>query len=402
MLSLLRRQTAQDSFQGLVKQSPFGMAIITHEARIVQANQAFLGLLGGSKPDSVGVNTCFDQLPSTQEFTPLRTRLKLAFGSDAAIAPINITISAQPDRVLRFFFSPLPFSPGRRSHLAVYCSDVSREQEHERELYRALQLADLGKLAGGVAHDLNNHLTALVGYSELLLQAHPANQEVCRDIENIRRSAQSASALIRQFLAKFRTNKPVAANTETVSTLASLRPVADAGDQTAEISKTAPVSVDRKNYIPGAGRLLLVEDEDGIREFMARSLRRLGHQVLEASDGLGGLHVFQEHKSNIDLVVSDVIMPEMDGPTMFGEMQKTHPDLKVIFVSGYPKDKLKNLLDVRAKFSFLSKPFTPAQLGTVVKQELERATISVLDYPGISAAQMAPRRRHIRAPPGDD
>ncbi|MBS0243054.1 MAG: response regulator, partial [Proteobacteria bacterium] len=66
------------------------------------------------------------------------------------------------------------------------------------------------------------------------------------------------------------------------------------------------------------------------------------------------------------------VMPEMDGPTMLTEMRKTRPDLKVIFVSGYPDDRFKNVLDPDAHFAFLPKPFSLPQLAAKVKEELAR------------------------------
>ena len=74
----------------------------------------------------------------------------------------------------------------------------------------------------------------------------------------------------------------------------------------------------------------------------------------------------------VDIIVSDVIMPEMDGPTMFKELRKTHPDLKIIFVSGYPDDAFKNGLGENDTFAFLPKPFTLSQLAAKVKEELGR------------------------------
>ena len=74
----------------------------------------------------------------------------------------------------------------------------------------------------------------------------------------------------------------------------------------------------------------------------------------------------------IDIVVSDVMMPEMDGPTMLKEMRKTLPDLKIIFVSGYPDDAFKNGLGPNETFAFLPKPFSLPQLAAKVKEELSR------------------------------
>ena len=74
----------------------------------------------------------------------------------------------------------------------------------------------------------------------------------------------------------------------------------------------------------------------------------------------------------VDLVVSDVIMPEMDGPTLLKELRRTKPDLKFIFMSGYPDDAFKNTLDPDTEFAFLQKPFSLVQLATKVKEQISR------------------------------
>ncbi len=93
--------------------------------------------------------------------------------------------------------------------------------------------------------------------------------------------------------------------------------------------------------------MLLVEDEEVVRNFAARALKRQGYKVLEASTGVEALEVMEKHKGKIDIVVSDVVMPEMDGPTLLKELRKTNPDLKIIFVSGYPNDAFKAALGRR-------------------------------------------------------
>ena len=77
-----------------------------------------------------------------------------------------------------------------------------------------------------------------------------------------------------------------------------------------------------------------------------------------------------EVNSKIDLVVSDVVMPEMDGPTLLRELRKTQPDLKIIFVSGYAEDAFKKNLPENEQFNFLPKPFSLKQLATTVKETL--------------------------------
>ncbi len=124
--------------------------------------------------------------------------------------------------------------------------------------------------------------------------------------------------------------------------------------------------------LTGTGRVLLVEDEDAVRSFAVRALQRQGYEVIEAISGLDALDIMAKETGKIDIVVSDVMMPEMDGPTMLKELRKTHPDLKIIFVSGYPDDAFKRSLGEDEQFAFLPKPFTLPQLATKVKEELGR------------------------------
>ncbi|MDQ0447125.1 cell cycle histidine kinase CckA [Methylobacterium aerolatum] len=120
----------------------------------------------------------------------------------------------------------------------------------------------------------------------------------------------------------------------------------------------------------GQGIILLVEDEDPVRAVNSRALSARGYTVLEAASGLEALAIVQEGEHPIDLVVSDVVMPEMDGPTLLREVRKHQPHLKVIFVSGYAEDAFrKNLPDGEA-FNFLPKPFSLKQLVETVKKTM--------------------------------
>ena len=134
----------------------------------------------------------------------------------------------------------------------------------------------------------------------------------------------------------------------------------------------APAKAGLSTDLSGTGRVLLVEDEDGVRSFAMRALQRQGYEVFEAVSGVDALEVMERIGGKVDIVVSDVIMPEMDGPTMFKELRKTHPDLKIIFVSGYPDDAFKNGLGENETFAFLPKPFTLSQLAAKVKEEVGR------------------------------
>ncbi len=122
--------------------------------------------------------------------------------------------------------------------------------------------------------------------------------------------------------------------------------------------------------LTGQGTILLVEDEDGLRSLNARGLRSRGYTVLEASNGIEALDTLVENDGAVDLVVSDVVMPEMDGPTLLKAMRGRNPDLKIIFVSGYAEDAFARSLPENQQFAFLPKPFTLSQLVAQVKETM--------------------------------
>ncbi len=121
--------------------------------------------------------------------------------------------------------------------------------------------------------------------------------------------------------------------------------------------------------LTGQGIVLLVEDEEGLRALNARGLRSRGYTVLEAGNGVEALEVLLEH-GRVDLVVSDVVMPEMDGPTLLRELRSRDPKVKIIFVSGYAEEAFAKNLPTNEQYAFLAKPFTLKQLVGIVKQTL--------------------------------
>src|SRR5690348_10843320 len=122
--------------------------------------------------------------------------------------------------------------------------------------------------------------------------------------------------------------------------------------------------------LTGQGTILLVEDEEGLRSLNARGLRSRGYSVIEASNGIEAMEALEEKNGDVDLVVSDVVMPEMDGPTLLKEMRGRNPDLKIIFVSGYAEDAFEKSLPENQQFAFLPKPFTLSQLVAAVKETM--------------------------------
>jgi two-component system cell cycle sensor histidine kinase/response regulator CckA len=122
--------------------------------------------------------------------------------------------------------------------------------------------------------------------------------------------------------------------------------------------------------LTGEGTILLVEDEEGLRALNARGLASRGYTVLEAGNGVEAIDVLAKSDWQVDLVVSDVVMPEMDGPTLLRELRSRNPTLKIIFVSGYAEDAFQKHLPADGQFMFLAKPFTLKQLVNAVKETL--------------------------------
>ena len=131
------------------------------------------------------------------------------------------------------------------------------------------------------------------------------------------------------------------------------------------VTERAPETVITQD-LTGQGTILLVEDEDAVRMFGARALRNKGYTVLEADSGKTALELMEASEQPIDLLVTDVVMPQMDGPTLTKEVEARRPDIKVIFISGYAEDAFRSKVD--AKVNFLPKPFSLGQLASKVKE----------------------------------
>jgi two-component system, cell cycle sensor histidine kinase and response regulator CckA len=122
--------------------------------------------------------------------------------------------------------------------------------------------------------------------------------------------------------------------------------------------------------LTGRGTILLVEDEEGLRALNARGLQSRGYTVIEAGNGIEALQEMEKRGGEVDIVVSDVVMPEMDGLALMRELKKRKPDIKIIFVSGYAEDAFDKNLPDQTQFNFLPKPFTLKQLVRVVKETM--------------------------------
>ncbi|MEM6670767.1 MAG: ATP-binding protein [Pseudomonadota bacterium] len=123
--------------------------------------------------------------------------------------------------------------------------------------------------------------------------------------------------------------------------------------------------------LTGEETILLVEDEPPVRMLTGRALRAKGYTVLEAPSGEEALEILEDENQLIDLMLSDVVMPNMDGPTLIRKVADMRPQLKTLFMSGYAEDAFRANLREGEKFGFLQKPFKLNDLAQAVRRELD-------------------------------
>jgi len=124
--------------------------------------------------------------------------------------------------------------------------------------------------------------------------------------------------------------------------------------------------------LTGVETILLVEDEDPVRIFSARALRNKGYSVLEADCGEAALEIVAKMGDEINVIITDVVMPGINGPTLVEQVTWKYPAIKVIFISGYAEDAFIKTYGSERKFNFLPKPFTLKQLASKVKEVVSK------------------------------
>ncbi|MDJ0932073.1 response regulator [Breoghania sp.] len=507
-------RAAEVRFARFFNNTPIAIASVDRDGRVVRSNAPFLRLLG--KPEGGEENGGPRQLtdfvaPSGRE--ALSAALEAAAEGRSEIHPMDIELSHDGERSATFYLSAVEDGDGDGEAAIVYALETTKQRALEAQFAQSQKMQAIGHLAGGVAHDFNNVLTAIIGFSDLLLANHRPTDPSFQDIMNIKQNANRAAGLVRQLLAFSRRQTlrpkelalndvladlsilldrllgekvelkvvhgrdlwPVMADQnqleqvvvnlavnardampeggrltirtsnvdeETSHSFDDTRGMPDGNYVLIEVTDTGtgispdimekifdpffstkevgkgtglglstvygiikqtggyiyPSSVQGEGmtfriFLPrhiseepkvakevvsespmtdltGSASILLVEDEEAVRAFAARALASRGYTVHEAGSGTEALAVMEETEGGVDLVVSDVVMPEMDGPSLLRELRKTRPDLKIIFISGYAEGAFEKNLPENEKFSFLPKPFSLKELATAVKDAL--------------------------------
>jgi two-component system cell cycle sensor histidine kinase/response regulator CckA len=482
--------------------APMGIAELDGEGIIRNANLNFIALSPHAKRGAA-----LENLVTPSQRAMVRDALAALSGSGAKSIHVDVSVISDPPRSVQFMISG---HNDKDASFLVFALDTTENKSLEVQVAQGQKMQAIGQLAGGVAHDFNNVLTAIIGFSDLLLAKHRPTDPAFADIMNIKQNANRAANLVRQLLAFSRrqTLRPeLLSLTDVISDLGNLLgrllgekvelkvvhgrdigmvkvdvnqfeqviinlavnardampnggtltvrtsnasfsaqqsgelamppgdyvlcEVEDTGTgipkdivdkiwepffSTKDVGKGTGLGLSTvygiikqtggfifcdsvvgqgtvfRIYLPrhhqdkaaleeareerpeikradhtGKGTILLVEDEDAVRAFASRALASRGYTVLEAASGEVALEIVAEKGDEISLVISDVVMPEMDGPTLLKELRKRGVATKVIFISGYAEDAFEKNLEGELDFAFLPKPFSLKQLAEAVK-----------------------------------
>ncbi len=516
---VLNRQAGQDvsedlrvaevRFARFFNSAPIGIALLDTRGKVINSNTAFARLIGEKSLSNKSLTLFFDE----EKHAEFNQAFAQANDVQAKIAAVEVRFTKGNKNIAQLFISPSENLDEEGAGAVVYAVDVTEHRVLEQKFSQSSKMQAVGQLAGGVAHDFNNVLTAIIGFSDLLLARHTPTDPSFQDIMNIKQNANRAANLVRQLLAFSRrqTLRPtVLLLDEAIGDMKILlerllgehvklvvRTTRDLGHVKVDLNQLEQVimnlSVNARDAMPeggeliletgqlthkendelgggvmpageyvyiavhdegtgmtqdvldniydpffttkdigkgtglglstvygivkqtggfifaetevgkgttftvllpryyptkseleddvdvvedkpvdlsGKGTILLVEDEEAVRTFAARALQSRGYNVLEADSGISALDLLEEEDQSIDLVVSDVVMPEMDGPTMLREIRKQNQGVKVIFISGYAEEAFEKNLDEGEEFAFLPKPFSLKQLAAAVKESL--------------------------------
>ncbi|MGI8401271.1 MAG: response regulator [Gemmatimonadaceae bacterium] len=237
---------------------------------------------------------------------------------------------------------------------------MPRKKQESVEVHsRSRALEEANKTASFVAHELNNLLTVIQINAEFLLASKGEDPESAEELNEIQGASRRASILARQLLASSKLEPFDLAAAE-----ASLRrktPRATVGKSSAGAAARAPRVSET---------ILLVEDEAALRALAKKILSHRGYRVLDAADGAIALRLAAGHVGEIDLVLTDVAMPNLGGRGMVEELCELSQDMRVLFMSGYPKEEIFPDRDVAKATAYLQKPFTGETLLAEVRAAL--------------------------------
>tara|TARA_R110002072_G_scaffold15856_11_gene62714 strand:- start:4795 stop:7278 length:2484 start_codon:yes stop_codon:yes gene_type:complete len=515
-------RAAVPQLEALLSALPLGLALTDRDGRFLFANKAFLRAIEREKS---GLPQFPSDLVVAEDKAAMSDTVRRFAKGVAASGDMAVRLAGDKEEPVSIGLAGVRGLGDAAVLLSL--SDSTEEKRLRRQVAQATKMQAVGQLAGGVAHDFNNVLTAIIGYCDLMLLRHTPGDSDYDDIQQIKANSNRAASLTRQLLAFSRqqTLRPVVLQMPDVVSEVSqllkrlmggrvefsvrhdreLGPVrADpqqleqviinlavnardamqayaerkgqpdlkgrltlatrhvsardvrkmgidimpANDYTVLIVQDTgggiPENVINKIFepffttkeqgkgtglglstvygivkqsngfifadnVPGpdgtpagarftvylpvhkgempaprrreevedakasdwseGGNLLLVEDEDMVRAVAERALTRAGYSVTPAADGEAGLAAVANSGIEFDLIVSDVVMPAMDGPAMARAVRRVKPTIPILFMSGYAEEQLRNEIDIE-NMHFIPKPFSVQQISEKVAEVL--------------------------------
>lgn len=494
--------------QVLLEMLPIGLALVDRDGRFLTMNKAFRqagGIPGEDMPSYPG------DLVVKEDKAAVADAVRRNARGPSMSGDLPVRLKHQPTEPVALTVAGLR-GLGDAAVLLLL-KDNSEEAKLKRQIAQATKMQAVGQLAGGVAHDFNNILTAIIGHCDLMLMRHTPGDTDYDDLQQIKSNSNRAAGLTRQLLAFSRQQTlrpqilqlpdvisevshllkrllgetvqlvvkhgrdlgPVRADpgqleqvivnlsvnardamaskgggTLTIQTYSvKANQVADLGSEILPIADYSALSIadtgtgippailskvfepffttkevgkgtglglstvygivkqsggyifadskvgdgtrftiylpvhqvedekkagrrskkqESENELWGTGTILLVEDEPMVRTVAERALTRHGYKVLTANNGEEALEII-DRGDEIALLISDVVMPLMDGPTMVREARKTRPELPILFMSGYAEEQLRKSIDID-NVAFLPKPFSVQELAEAVRKVL--------------------------------
>jgi CheY-like chemotaxis protein len=314
-----RTQAERLRLEDLISKNPDAQLVVSDVGRVLFANAAAADLLG-HRGDLVGTSLPFELEPSTDSAVELR----------------------RPDGVRHYAVKAAPIRwLGRDAQLASMRDDTE-SQRITLELGQSQKLEAIERLAGGVAHDFTNLVTVIFTYANALASTLEADDDRHSDLREILGAAERARELTQQLVAFSQKRDPQSPPNDSVAV--------GAAEATAE-----------------PATLLLAEDDPGVRRATALILESLGHHVVEACDGREALRLVHSGRFHFSLVLTDLMMPSMNGLELAQALREDYPGLPVLLMTGY----FEGPDPTRFGYRLLSKPFRPAELESLVRESLE-------------------------------